>query len=512
IDKFSSRTTVFSGSNTLHEARYPNMKDDGTDAYYSNLTTTVDPYSSIMLQGPLKDIVNGFKTTKNMKISGYLRTGWLVDTFLVKEWDGENSIITFDFENYPFDNGYKLDQFELMYEGRTTDLVFFHNLADQLDVKGEYWFDEDTQQLYVYDVKGDYAISQGGTIASIYDCDYITLSGFNFICSAGTTVGVTISDHVTVSDCTFAYISGNQCLYSWGSNYVTFEYNEAYSFICGGIMTNEGGNLHTLEESHNVVRNNYVHDFGHPSYFSSSGGIILWNSVGAIAEHNVLENGVHGGIVFGGVDNVIQYNVLNNMVSNTKDYGAVYGGGIAHRGNKIRYNLIMNLDTSKEAYGVYIDECGSGQEVYGNIFYDAGAHAVTLNGGRENNVSENIIINSEHGDFLMNNEGLYQLIMDNTPEAYPEHMAYAYLINERAAEGTPGYEAWVNRFPEVYSFNVDPSKVGDADCLFTTINTVKNNTVIGSKINYGIIYEMFAVKDGTVAYGLDWNDMFVDPT
>ena len=388
------------------------------------------------------------------------------------------------------------------------------NLADQLDVKGEYFFDEETKQLYVYEAEGDYAISNGSGFIGLNYCDYITISGFTFTCSSGSAVNLMVSNHVTVSDCTISYISGNQCIYGWGSNYNTFEYNELYSFICGGIMSNEGGDLNTLEESHNAIRNNYVHDFGHPSYFSSSGGIILWNSVGSVAEHNILENGVHGGITFSGVDNYIRYNVLDNMVSNTKDYGAVYGGGKAHRGNKICYNLIMNMDTNKEAYGIYIDECGAGQEVFGNIFHNAGAHAVTLNGGRENDIHDNVTINTDAGDLLMSNPGMYDLIVLGTldEETIKAHQTYAHLISERAAEGTPGYDAWVKRFPELYSFNVDPSKVGDADCLFTTINFVKNNVIIGSEINYGDTYERFAVKENNVAYGIEENVFFVDPT
>ena len=514
IDKFTSRTTVFSGSSTLHEARFPNMKPDGTDAYYSNFTTTVDPYSSIKLLGPLKEVVDGFKTTKGMKISGYLRTGWLVDTFPVKSWDSDNSIITFDFENCTFDNGYKLDQFELMYEGRTTDLVFFHNLADQLDIKGEYWFNEETKQLYIYDAKGDYAISAGPSFININYCDYVSLAGFDFSCSSGNVVSVMVSHHVNISDCTISYISGNQCIYSWGSDYNIYEYNEVFNFICGGIMSNEGGDLNTLEESHNVIRNNYVHDFGHPSYFSSSGGIILWNSVGSVAEHNILENGVHGGITFSGVDNYIRYNVLDNMVSNTKDYGAVYGGGKAHRGNKICYNLIMNMDTNKEAYGIYIDECGAGQEVFGNIFHNAGAHAVTLNGGRENDIHDNVTINTDAGDLLMSNPGMYDLIVLGTldEETIKAHQTYAHLISERAAEGTSGYDAWKKRFPEVYNFNIDPTKIGDSDCLFTTVNFVKNNTVIGSTLEFGETYEKFAVKENNKAYTLENGNFFNDPT
>ncbi len=519
FEKFSTRSALFSEDGLCHEARFPNKNYDGSDVYYSNMTTTVDERSSIKLLGALPAVVDSFASTEGMRITGYLRTGWLIDTFTTKSYDPDTCIVTFDFENYPPLN-YTLDEFPLMYEGRTTDMVFFHNLPDQIDSKGEYWFDENTKTLYVYDPQGDYAITDKASLVRIESSEYLNFVGLTFTCSSDTAINAFTSDHLYFDGCTFRYVSGNQCIYTWGCDYVTVENSEFSNFVSGGVYINAGGNINLFEECHSVVRNNYFHDFGDPQYFGGA-GIAIQDNIGVIVEHNHLVNGASGGIIFNGtVDAVIRYNVLDNMVNNAKDFGAIYGGGKARRGNKICYNLIMNmfdyLGRARESYGIYIDECGSGQEVFGNIFYNGGAHAVTLNGGRENNIHDNIIIDAtDHensGDFLMSNAGMYQLILDGTPELGAEHQTYTHMLAERPAKGEPGYEKWYARFPEVYDFNIDSGKVGDPDCLFTTINFVKNNMIIGSEINYGETYEKFAEKENNVAYGLDVNPIFTDPT
>lgn len=520
LDKFATRNALFSENGLCHEARYPNKNDDGSDFYYTNMTTTVDERSSIKITGALPAIVESFRTTDGMKITGYLRTGWLVDTFTTKSYDPATGIVVFDFENFPPLN-YTLDQFPLMYEGRTTDMVFFHNLSDQIDDEGEYWFDESTKQLYVYAPKGDYAITDNGGLMRLQSTAYLTFKGLTFTCATDTAINGFTSSHLNFDGCTFRYVSGNQCIYTWGCDYVTVENCELSNFVSGGIYVNAGGNVNLLEECHSVVRNNYIHDFGDPKYFGGS-GIAIQDNVGAVVEHNHLVNGASGGIIFNGtVDAKIRYNVLDDMVNNTKDFGAVYGGGKARRGNQICYNLIMNmydsLGRSRESYGIYIDECGSGQEVFGNIFYNGGAHAVTLNGGRENNIHDNVIINvSEEGngggDFLMSNAGMYQLILDGTPELGAEHQTYAHILIERPAKDEPGYEAWYARFPEVYDFNIDPDKVGDPDCLFTTINFVNDNMIIGSEYKYGDTFDRFAEAEGNVVLTLDKNTIFADPT
>ncbi|MBR6807014.1 MAG: S-layer homology domain-containing protein, partial [Clostridia bacterium] len=512
FDSFTGRARLFSNYGICYEARFPNKNANG-NVYYTNLTTTYDERSSILVKGALPKIIASFKNIDNMKVSGYLRTGWLMDTFPVKSYDPETNILTFDFEKATFDNGFDLDSYPLMFEGRTDDMVYFHNLPDQLDADGEYYFDEETKVLYVYNPTSDHAIAVGGGMIRA-DGDYLSFVGLTFMGATDTAMGIN-GDHNTIDRCTFKYISGNQCIMSFRANYFTVENSEFSNFACGGVVSQGGGSMVYLTESHNVIRNNYFHDFGAPEFFSGSGAIGVQNSVGTVVEHNLLVDGAHGGIVFNGtIKTVIRYNILDNMVNNSQDYGAVYGGGQALRGNQICYNLIMNMTWNKPIYGVYIDECGAGQEVFGNIFYNAGAHAVTLNGGRENNIHDNICINTEDygGDLLISNEGMYSLILDGTPELYVNHQTYSLLVADRAPLDSPGYEIWYATFPEIYDFNVDPEKVGDPDCLFTTINFLRNNLIIGSDMKFGETFEKFGVNEGNEVYSLDVNDWFVDPT
>jgi hypothetical protein len=264
-----------------------------------------------------------------------------------------------------------------------------------------------------------------------------------------------------------------------------------------------------LKDSHNVIRNNYFHDFGSPEFFAGADAIGVQNSVGTIVEHNTLVHGARGGITFNGTINChYRYNILDDIVNNSQDYGAIYGGGQAHRGNKFYGNLIMNAGY----YGIYIDMDGAGQEVFGNIFYNGGSPTIVMNGGRENNIHDNIFISNDNYGILMSNPGMYQLILDGTPELYVNHATYTGIVESRAPVDSEGYEIWYKTFPELYDFNVDPENVGDPDCLFTTINHLTNNAMIGIKVEHGETFKKFGLNEGNVEYKLDQNPFFVDPT
>ena len=132
IDSFGVKTRLFTETGVATEARMPDW------GYYANVTTTVDPMASILLQNYLPGIVEKFSSYEGLKVNGFLRTGWLVDCFPVKSYDKATDTLTFDFEKATFDNGYNLNSYVLMEEGRTDDMVFFSNLPDFLDYSGEF--------------------------------------------------------------------------------------------------------------------------------------------------------------------------------------------------------------------------------------------------------------------------------------------------------------------------------------------------------------------------------------
>ncbi len=530
VDEFSQKNTLFSGSGACYEARYPNKEADGTDRFYSNMTTTVDKHCSIQLQALLPKIVAGFRTTEGMRITGFLRVGWLVETFNVKSYDPETNIVTFDtYLGYRPDNGYvvgeELGGFDFMFEGRTTDTVYFSNLSDQLDKEGEYWFDTSTKTLYVYAPNGDYTIADGGGFMTLSDADYISFVGLNFNGCMGDAIRANDSDSLTFDRLTISNVSGKYVLYSGDCTNLSFINNELYNFGQYGMyITDSKTSQYSLKSENIVVDNNYFHDFGFMDSWPS--GIEINRQVGARITHNVFSNGAHGAIRYDRcVDLHIEYNVFDSLMTTTADFGAIYATFRAYtfRSDYIRYNIFMNIRAAAGQYGIYADgSCG--QEFTNNLFYNAGDHCVTLNGGRDNVVANNVAIavDGHPGDFLMYNSDVYDYI--GMKEADPSYTYEEYdsndglnVLGELASippEGSEWYEEWHSRWPILYNYNFDVERVGELECYLTTVNYIRNNKVLGTAICGNTkLYDLFGVGNETNNhYEPDYKLGFVDPT
>lgn len=389
IKTFGFNTRLFTETGLALEAREPNGD------FITNMTTTVDPWASIKLQIALPGIVEKFSSYDGLKINGYLRAGWIFDCFYVKSYDAETDILEIDFENSKGDYWLKYPNYELMYEGRTDDLVFFSNLPEFIDTPGEYCFDNKTSTLYVYSPKGDYAIDGGVEFATIEEgAEYISFVGLDF--STTSMSGIMLyADHFTFDMCKIGNISGKAAIYA--PHYVshfTAKNSEFYNCVDNCIYTNyydeylfDPKDPSTQEKSYNVITNNYFHDFTLPDYFSSA--IHINDEVGTVISHNYFYQGGHGGVWYGScVGTRIEYNVFDEMMTKTEDFGAVYTcGSVEYKDNITRYNIFKN----GRVIGVYLDCNSSGQEIYGNIFYK-NANAIAQNGGKDNIINGNVFI------------------------------------------------------------------------------------------------------------------------
>jgi len=518
IDSFSDKNIVFSSTGMCHEARIPNKRVGIENAYW-NVTTTYNERESILLQNYLPGIVKEFRTLDGMKVTGMLRTGWLVDTFPVKSFDEETGILTFDFENYTFDNGYDLDDFVLAYEGRMDDYIYFHNLSDQIDAEGEYWFDNSTSILYIYKPVGDHYISTGGTFLSlINETEYLSFVGFDFVSTMSDAIDMD-ANHITFDRCTIGNVAGSACInteWDYRVNNITIKNCEFYNFYDKGVdIFGSWPALECLTPSHIVIDNNYFHDFSSPQTFGA--GVNLTNTVGTNVTHNEFVNGAHAGVSFGDcIDLIIEYNIFENMMSSTSDYGAVYSFRVmVYQGNIMRHNLFKNIRVAGAQYAIYND--GSyGQEIYGNLFYNAGERSVVLNGGRDNKVHDNVLIGTSNfkGSALVYNSDLSGIDENGNPYANNEEkyqMTLGYLGRKPSVD-SEHYQKWYDRWPILYNYTYDIANVGKFDCLFTTVNEIKNNTYINIKVEKSDIYEEFAIDEGNASYTLDENYFFKNPT
>lgn len=156
-------------------------------------------------------------------------------------------------------------------------------------------------------------------------------------------------------------------------------------------------------------------------------------------------------------------------------------------------------------YGIYLDDNTSGQEVYGNIFYNVKGCAVVLHGGRENRVHDNIFINST----ISYTEPCF------SDEEFFSSAFYTNLIDQRADESSPAYGTWLKRWTILYNYSYDIADIGKYECVFTTVHHIKNNCFIGGGnkvLDFGDTADEYGDLENNVKFNSDTNPLFTDPT
>ena len=167
---------------------------------------------------------------------------------------------------------------------------------------------------------------------------------------------------------------------------------------------------------YNHVTDNHIHHCGHFDKYVA--GVFLGLSQGNVIAHNRIENMPHHAINLGNSAfgrNIVEYNEIRYVCCETNDNGAIncwmedpYGhveGEAPRSGHVIRYNLIRDvqglvrdeddrLSPSDVTFGIYLDNYTSNCFVYGNIVVRCRAVGIYMQGGRNNIVENNIIVDS----------------------------------------------------------------------------------------------------------------------
>ena len=144
----------------------------------------------------------------------------------------------------------------------------------------------------------------------------------------------------------------------------------------------------------NFARDCRIHDFGR--WERTYAPAIQINGVGCIAANNLLYDGPHSAILFGGNEHLIELNEIHSVCYEVDDAGSIYcGRDWGLRGNIIRHNFFhdikSNLPGSNGVHAVYLDDCASGITVFGNTFYQISGRAIMCGGGRDNTIENNVI-------------------------------------------------------------------------------------------------------------------------
>lgn len=287
---------------------------------------------------------------------------------------------------------------------------YFFNILEELDMPGEYYLDRNIGIVYVYPKinKGDVFMSLMETpIVKMKDAHNIRISGISFTGVRGDCVSLTNCRDVVLELCSFSKAAGKGMTWYNCMNCSVISCH-IYDTGSGGVNSiKESGfsgeeeyqnNLDTLTPMNNRMENCEVNNFSRITQTYSPAA--QFTGVGDVVRNNKFYDSTHMAIGTMGPESLIENNEIFDVCRTGDDSAALYVGySKINRGITIRNNYFHDIATiSDGAAGIsaiYADDLFDGLKVYGNVFENIGGRCVWINGGRANEVKNNVAINAD---------------------------------------------------------------------------------------------------------------------
>jgi hypothetical protein len=295
------------------------------------------------------------------------------------------------------------------YGFRKDQRIYFLNVLEELDQPGEWFLDRKTGVLYFWPPKpiatAIVARSPDGTaipetLLSLLDQPLLKLTGVSNVTFRGLILEATRANAVEIrggasnriAGCLIRNIGDSGVVINDGLGH-SVEGCDIFDTGDGGVDLN-GGDRQTLAPGGHFVENCHFQRQGRWSkcYVAA----IHMTGVGMRASHNLIHDHPHCAILYWGNDHLMEFNEIHRIALETGDVGAIYTGrDYTFRGNKIRHNFIHHTGgVGMGSMGVYMDDCVSGTEVFGNVFYKV-HWAMFIGGGRDHRVENNLFVDCD---------------------------------------------------------------------------------------------------------------------
>lgn len=380
---------LFFGGKPMTLARWP---DTGSWEYIAGFpmeTGADDGHGTIM--GSLNkgffykaNRPTGWKDQSQIWLHGYWAYDWANSYEKLADLDTLRKFIRTEepYGNYAFCKGQRF---------------YYLNILEELDKPGEWFVDYTTGKLYFFPPA---PIDSGEVLFSIMEQPLVKLtntsnviiSGITFEATRGHAIEISGGEGNLVAGCHLCNIGNWAVIISGGNGHGVRSCDISYTGD-GGVNVH-GGDRQTLSRGNHFVDNCHFQHVGRWSkcYVPA----ISLNGVGLRASHNLIHDHPHCAILFWGNDHRIEYNDIHHIALETGDVGAIYTGrDYSMRGNRIRYNYIHETGgVGMGSMGVYMDDCVSGTEVSGNVFYKV-HRAMFIGGGRDHRVENNLFVDCD---------------------------------------------------------------------------------------------------------------------
>lgn len=488
---------LFWNNKRLTLARYPNkgfvkivdVVDKGDITNDTRVEIRNPKGATIKIEEEVAERARNWKDLNDVRAFGYFYWDWADGSAPIKSIDCDKCELTFA---------------QAISRGVAKNMYFnFYNVLDELDIPGEYYIDRENLLLYVYppeDVNSsDIMISISNEVMlTIKKAEHITIEGITFKGTRNNCMNIN-SNNITIKNCTITDIYG-WAIYCGGNNIKVYGCDISHTGRGGISLT--GGDRKTFKSSGNVAENNYVHDWAEVFQTYASG--IEVGGCGNVIRHNELCNTPHMAIYYSGNDEIIEYNYIHDVVLQSHDAGAVYGGrDWTAYGCEIRYNIIENAGNDEyHPNSIYWDDCHSGQKAYGNIIISPNAKGFLIGGGKDNVVENNVILGGECS-ILYDERGIAGV---RDPESW-------YAGARKGGNNWPFLygspyktEIWAKRFPDLARVHDDFDKIDDPDFAPNPSRAIIRNNVVSQKEDWGFFIGETVQKLGTIENNIKLTD------
>ena len=270
------------------------------------------------------------------------------------------------------------------------------NLLEEIDRPGEWYLDREEGIIYLWPPAD---IGQDRILISMVTDPVILLRNVSHIRVEGLTIEMGTDDGIEIAgghdnliaNCVVRNVRKNGINLSGTRNGVVGCHIHGIGQT--GVSVS-AGDRQKLIAGENFVRDCSIHDFGR--WQRTYAPAVRLSGVGNVATDNLLHDGPHSAILFGGNDHRIERNEIHDVCYEVDDAGAIYcGRDWGLRGNVIRHNFFHHIESrlpgAHGVHAVYLDDCASGITVFGNVFYQVSGRAIMCGGGRDNTIANNVI-------------------------------------------------------------------------------------------------------------------------
>jgi len=284
-----------------------------------------------------------------------------------------------------------------LYGFRAGQRFYFLNVLEELDQPGE-WFVDRSRELLLFWPPGP--VTSGEALLSMLEQPLVKLSEVRQVTIRGLILEGTRSSAITINGgagnrvvgCLLRNLGNLGVAIAGGTNHGVVSC-DIVDTGDGGVSLS-GGERNTLTPSGHFVENCHFQRQGRWSkcYVPA----VALQGVGHRVSHNHIHEHPHCAILFTGNEHLIEFNEIDHIALETGDVGAIYTGrDYSFRGNRIRHNYIHETGgVGMGSMGVYMDDCVSGTEVFGNVFYKV-HWAMFIGGGRDHRVENNLFVDCD---------------------------------------------------------------------------------------------------------------------